>query len=241
MKKTCLALLSLVFVGAASAEDLLAPEEHPSIWCSIDFVSPLQIMPPNATVELFRFNILFGENHGVHGLDVGLVGASRAASWGLQLNTLAGWNDLDFDGVQVSGIGDVVLGNGAGIQVAGAVNYVRGGYTGFQLAPLNWDGGFYGMEVGGLNINKGISYGFQIGGYNANLNEFHGWSFGAINCTERMEGFQLGVLNIIPQKGRGVQLGVLNAAENFRGVQIGVLNLIGNGELPIMPVLNANF
>lgn len=241
MKKTSLALLSLVLVSAASAEDLLKPEEHPVAYCGFSFATPMQVPAPNATIDGFRFDLIYGENYGVHGCDIGFVGASRAESSGFQLNIAGGWNDFDFTGCQLSGLGAAVLGNATGFELAGAINYVRGGFTGCQIAPFNLDGAFYGAQFGALNINKGISYGFQLGAYNANLNEFHGWSVGVVNCTERMEGLQLGVLNIVPQTGRGIQIGLFNSAVSFNGVQIGLLNLIGNGDLPIMPIMNANF
>ena len=56
-----------------------------------------------------------------------------------------------------------------------------------------------------------------------------------------IEGLQLGALNIIATAGRGVQIGVINSAVVFSGIQIGVLNLIGNAEIPILPIMNAQF
>ena len=97
------------------------------------------------------------------------------------------------------------------------------------------------MQVAALNVNKVVSKGFQIGAYNADLNEYSGWSFGAVNYADRIEGLQLGALNIIATAGRGVQIGVINSAVVFSGIQIGVLNLIGNAEIPILPIMNAQF
>ena len=138
-------------------------------------------------------------------------------------------------------IGNAVLGGATGFQLAGAVNYTRGAFTGFQLAPVNYAGSLYGMQVAALNVNKVVSKGFQIGAYNADLNEYSGWSFGAVNYADRIEGLQLGALNIIATAGRGVQIGVINSAVVFSGIQIGVLNLIGNAEIPILPIMNAQF
>jgi hypothetical protein len=45
----------------------------------------------------------------------------------------------------------------------------------------------------------------------------------------------------MPEKGRGIQIGVFNAATKFQGIQIGLLNVIGDGAVPIFPVINANF
>lgn len=241
MKKTSLALLTMVLAGVASAEDLLTPEDHPVENFGIALATPIQTPAPNATVDIFRWNLIYSDNYGVHGCDLGLVGHSRANSSGFTLDGLADWYDFDFTGCQIAGLGNSVLGNATGFQLAGLINYTRGNFTGFQVAALNWDGASYGMQLGAININKGISSGLQLGAYNANLNEFHGWSVGAINCTDRLDGLQLGILNIVPSAGRGVQIGVFNSAVAFEGVQLGLLNLIGNGDLPIMPILNANF
>ena len=48
-------------------------------------------------------------------------------------------------------------------------------------------------------------------------------------------------MNVVPEKGRGLQLGLFNAATEFQGVQVGLLNIIGDGAVPIFPVINANF
>lgn len=241
MKKTSLVLLSLVLAGAASAEDLLKPEEHPVYGCGISFATPIQMPARNATINGFRWNIIYGENFGTHGCDIGFAGANHADASGFQLDIAAGWDDFDFAGCQIAGIGNTVLGGATGFQLAGAVNYTRGGFTGFQIAPVNYDGSLHGMQIAALNINKGVSKGFQIGAYNADLNEYHGWSFGAINYADRIEGLQLGALNIIATAGRGVQIGIINSAVALSGFQIGVLNLIGNGSVPILPIMNAQF
>ena len=241
MKKSSLVLLSLVLAGAASAEDLLKPEEHPVVGCGISFATPIQAPAQNATIDGFRWNIIYGENFGTHGCDIGFVGANRADASGFQLDIVAGWDDFDFTGCQIAGVGNAVLGGATGFQLAGAVNYTRGAFTGFQLAPVNYAGSLYGMQVAALNVNKVVSKGFQIGAYNADLNEYSGWSFGAVNYADRIEGLQLGALNIIATAGRGVQIGVINSAVVFSGIQIGVLNLIGNAEIPILPIMNAQF
>ena len=241
MKKTSLALLSLVIAGTACAEDLLKPEEHPVSVCALSLAAPLQVPTSNVTIDGLRLNLIYGDHYGVNGLDIGFAGTSRANANGLQLDVAAGWDVFDFNGCQIAGLGNAVLGNARGFQLAGAINFVRGGFTGFQLAPFNFDGASTGMQVGAININKGLSYGLQVGAYNGNPNEYHGWSVGAVNCTDRMDGLQLGVINIAVQTGNGIQIGVINSAAVYSGVQIGVLNLIGNGDLPIMPILNANF
>lgn len=241
MKKTSLVLLSLVLAGAASAEDLLKPEEHPVEAWGISFASPIQTPAQNATIDGFRWNIVYGENFGTHGCDIGFVGANRADASGFQLDIAAGWNDFDFSGCAIAGVGNAVLGNAKGFQLAGAINYTRGGFKGLQIAPVNYDGSLYGMQVAAVNVNKGVSTAFQIGAYNADLNEYRGWSFGAVNYADRIEGLQLGALNIIATAGRGVQIGIVNSAVALSGIQIGVLNLIGNAEIPILPIMNAQF
>lgn len=241
MKKSSLVLLSLVLAGAAFAEDLLKPVEHPVRPVGINLVTPVQMPSADATIDGLRLNLIYGENFGVNGLDLGLFGCSRANASGLALDLFAARYDFDFTGGLFAGLGMAVLGNGTGCELSVIANYNRGSFTGLQLALLNNNGLFEGVQVGAVNYNKGASKGFQVGLYNNNLNEYHGWSIGGINCADRFNGVQIGLVNVVTTTGRGVQIGVFNSSVSYAGVQIGLLNLIGNAEFPVLPFLNAQF
>ena len=241
MKNTSLVLLSLAVAGTASARDLFSPEEHRVTPVEICLATPVQLPDKTWSVHGLRWNFIYGASYDVYGLDFGLVGYNRNDIYGLQLQAAADWADGDMGGAQLAGIANVVTANATGLQLSGIVNYTRGEFTGAQFAPINYNGAFYGFQTGLFNYDKGISWGLQLGFANATVNEFNGWSIGVVNCAVRMSGLQLGVVNIAAETGRGLQLGLFNSAAKYSGVQIGILNIIDNGELPIMPVLNAQF
>jgi len=241
MKKSSLVVLSLAIAGAASARDLYSPEEHPVTPLELGIATPVQLPPANWDVYGLRWNLIYGESHNVYGLDLGLVGCNQLKMVGLQLMAAVDWVEGDMAAVQFGGIANAVFGNASGVQLGGIVNYTRGEFAGVQFAPINYDGTFYGFQAGLFNYVKGISWGLQLGFANSAVNEFHGWSVGAVNFAARMHGLQLGLINLADESGRGVQIGIFNGAANYNGIQIGLLNVIDNGELPIMPVLNARF
>ncbi|MCR5414909.1 MAG: hypothetical protein K6F50_09340 [Kiritimatiellae bacterium] len=255
MKKLSLVALSMALCGAAAAQDGSAnqasgdpealnpfvPQEHPVAYAEIGFATPIQYPSPEAMVNGVRFNLIYGESFGVYGFDFGLVGFNRDSAEGLALYAGVDWTENDFIGAQFGGIANVALGNSKGFELAGIVNYNRGCYTGGQIGLINFDGEFIGGQIGGFNYDKGVCWGFQLGFANAAVNEYHGWSIGAVNYAERLYGLQFGGVNIAAETGRGIQIGVFNCADNFIGMQIGLLNIIGNGDLPIMPILNARF
>lgn len=222
-------------------QDPEEPDPHPVTFLTVSLATPIQIASEDAMVEGLRLNLLYGESFGVYGLDLGLVGFNRESAAGVSLYGAVNWTDYDDSGVKLSGLANVVCGNGEGLEISAIVNYNRGRYTGGQFALINHNGEFLGAQIGGFNYDKGVCYGLQLGVANAAVNEYHGWSLGLVNFADRLYGFQLGGVNIAAENGRGVQVGVFNCADNFIGMQIGLLNIIGNGDLPIMPILNARF
>lgn len=248
MEKTAIAYATAAIAYACAAsgaeyagKDLYSAEEHPGTVLELALASPLQLPPANWNVYGLRLGAIYSESFRVCGLDAGLVGLARDSFSGIQFQAVADWTEGDAAGIQLAGIANIVAGNATGGQLSAIVNYARGDFTGLQLASINHDGTFYGFQAGVFNYVKGISWGLQAGLANAAVNEWRGWSLGLCNYAERMYGLQLGAINIAAQSGRGVQFGLFNAADKFNGVQIGILNIIGRGEVPIMPILNANF
>ncbi len=264
--KKCLILLSMILAGGAfaadadepvqgegtvAAKDSAAtsdedkpkdPDEIPASIIGVGFASPLQLPSPDWQIDGVRLDLIYGYNHGVNGLDLGLVGASASNSAGAQLNVLASVDNLDFTGAQLSGFGNAVLGTATGAQLACLLNYNRAAFVGAQLACVNANGASTGLSLGLVNVTFGLSYGCQFGFYNCNRNEFHGWAIGAINYSERHDGLQLGVVNVASVKYKGVQIGLLNSATSGNScVQIGLMNLNGSADYPILPLINANF
>ena len=243
MNKLTLAVLVSIASVAASARSvsLSYEDDHPIFPVGIALAAPLQVPFSNYNIYGLRLNALYTESFETIGLDAGLVGYNRDKVIGLQAQGAVAWVDGNMTGLQMGGIANVVCGNAVGLQLGSILNYTRGDFAGMQISAINHNGTFYGFQVGGFNYDKGVCWGLQVGVANSDINEYRGWSVGAVNYAERLNGFQLGGVNILAGSGRGVQLGVFNAAAKFSGIQIGVLNIIENGELPIMPVLNAQF
>ncbi len=241
MKKTTLFLMSFAMAATACARDLFAPEVHPVAWGEVSLATPIQYPANNWTVEGLRWNIIYGENYGVYGLDLGLVGFNSESAKCLSLYGGVSWTEGDFSGVSLAGLSTVVCGNMAGLEMSGILNYTRGEFVGGQFAPVNFNGQFHGAQLGFFNYDNGICWGLQVGAANAAVNEYHGWSIGLVNYAERLYGLQFGGINLAAETGRGVQIGLFNAANNYTGLQIGLLNILVNGEVPFMPILNAQF
>ncbi len=226
---------------ASSTLNPFVPQQSRWTLLEVSLATPVQLPPADWTVKGLRLNLIYGESFGMYGIDLGLVGYTRDSGAGLSVYPAVNWTENDYTGLQISGLSNVTCGNGAGLALSGVVNYSRGRYTGGQLSLINFNGEFLGAQIGGFNYDKGLCWGFQLGFANAAVNEYHGWSMGLVNYAERLYGFQFGGVNIAAETGRGIQVGLFNCAENFIGMQIGLLNIIGNGDLPIMPILNARF
>ena len=241
MKKLMYAVSTALILSSSAfaQESSLSPEEHWITPLEIGIASPIQFPSPAWIVDGIRFDLFYGDSYEVNGLDLGLVGRTRKDFRGIALNAF-NWYDGPSWGVQLGALANVSLNNVYSLQFAGIANYVYNEMRGVQLALVNQNGPFYGVQLGAVNWNRGVSYGVQIGVANANINEFNGASIGLVNWADRSSGASIGVVNVA-KNGSGLQLGVFNSAETFEGLQIGVLNINQNGALPIMCIVNANF
>lgn len=202
--------------------------------------APLQVPSTAYDVKGLRLDLIWGINHDVYGLDLGLAGYATGNARGLQIT---GFNFIDrtFAGAQFGALANIVSGNAYGLQLAGVFNYDLDLFMGAQIALVNDNRNFYGMQLGGLNWNWGYSKGFQLSLLNVNENEFTGMSIGAVNVGTYVSGAQFGLVNVATGSMRGLQVGCFNAAEVLQGLQIGVLNVAANSKLPILPIVNARF
>ena len=241
MKKLVLSSLAVMAVcGIANAKEFYGEVDHPITPITISFADPIQLPFNNWKTYGLRFNLFVGNSFSVRGLDCGLVGMTASDFRGAAFS-MANWVEGDMYGVQLAAIGNVVNGYTRGVQMSAIINYNQSAFTGAQMSLINFNSAFMGLQFGLLDWNKGVCYGLEFGGVNVNDSELHGWAIGAINYSARLYGTQIGVVNVVPEKGRGLQLGLFNAATEFQGVQVGLLNIIGDGAVPIFPVINANF
>jgi hypothetical protein len=113
--------------------------------------TPVQIFPENYAIKGIRFNLLYGRNTTVTGVDLGLVnhttiGVTKGVQWGL-----VGLADADFTGWQDNFV-NVVNNDFEGFQW-GFVNYANHA-NGFQLGFVNYAVTLHGLQIGLVNIIK---------------------------------------------------------------------------------------
>lgn len=145
-------LLVLVLLPVSSIA-----EEKP---VQLSLFTPIQIFPEETSITVFRFNLIYGSNASVTGLDLGLVnrttsGVSKAFQIGF-----VNWVEADFVGLQWSPI-NMVKNDCAGFQ-AGTVNVVMNDFKGFQWGIFNYTKHARGLQLGFINYTE-TGYGLQIG------------------------------------------------------------------------------
>lgn len=133
-------MLALMAIAVTPADG--AAEEQP---VQLSLFNPLQIIPEDTAIKYFRFNLIYGKNTSLTGLDIGLVnhltaGESMAAQFGF-----GNWVEADMKGLQW-----------------GAINATRGNFTGWQWGFVNYSGHTKGFMLGFVNYSESM-YGLQIG------------------------------------------------------------------------------
>lgn len=132
-------------------------EEKP---VQLSLFTPIQIFPEETSITVFRFNLIYGSNASVTGLDLGLVnrttsGVSKAFQIGL-----VSWVEADFVGFQWGAI-NMVKNDCTGFQY-GPVNVVKNDFKGFQWGFVNYTKHARGFQLGVINYTE-TGYGLQIG------------------------------------------------------------------------------
>jgi hypothetical protein len=117
----------------------------------LSLFNPVQIVPEDQSVKGFRFNLLYGKNAAMTGLDIGLVNMSTSLQQGVQLGAVSITNG-GFVGWQNNFV-SISKGNSTGLQWS-SVNYHDGYFHGLQLAVVNYAATMNGIQVGLINIIK---------------------------------------------------------------------------------------
>ena len=137
-----------VLVGIAVVS-LMSPASAQAKPINIALVTPIQIVPPEVAVSGFRWNIVYGKNSAMTGLDIGIAnhvaGPMKGVQFGWfnQTESMVGWQD---------GIVNYTTGEFEGFQ-SGGVNYA-GRINGLQLGLVNYAERAHGVQVGLINIIK---------------------------------------------------------------------------------------
>jgi len=167
-------LICLILIGMTALSWAKEDAVQIGLW------HPLQLFSEDDTVSALRWDIFYGVNSGVDGLDIGFVNKTK----------------LDENGVQFGEV-NLVDGDFHGWQ-DGLVNLVGGDFVGLQEGFFNSvDGNFYGMQYGFINKAKGIFKGFQLGWlWNTVTQSMRGLQLGLVNTTDDLDGVQIGLINI---------------------------------------------
>lgn len=159
-----LLLLGLLLPSIATADEEF--EENPPFIPFFPFqvsIAPnAQIMPRNVPIWGFALNAIYGIQHEVIGLDLGL------------------FNEVENNFIGAGlGVVNIARGDAVGIH-AGVGNAAEGGLTGLQLGGVNFaEKEFKGAQLGAGNTAENVT-GAQIGIFNYAEN-LKGVQFGLIN------------------------------------------------------------
>jgi hypothetical protein len=168
----------------------------------VGLVSPVQFPPRASSVTGARLSGLWGMNHALYGLDLGLLGNITTH---------------EFRGLAVSGLFNNTRGDTKilGLQLAGATN------LNMQKTSI------YGLQAAlGLNYNDAESKLIGVGLAAVNLTEFttvYGAQVGLYNKAKDVYGIQIGIINVAKNL-HGIQIGLLNFHTNGLFVASPIIN-----------------
>ena len=134
-------IMVLFFQNGALAESQTKPIQ-------LSIFDPIQIFNSDTSIHGFRFNLIYGFNRDVSGLDLGFANRAKGDMNGLQ------WGAIN-----------IVEGNATSFQW-GLFNTSRK-IKGFQLGVINHSEAMRGLQLGVINTT-GDLYGLQIGVLNFN-------------------------------------------------------------------------
>ena len=140
-KRAVPTLMAVALAWSAGAASLEAQQQHA---VNLALVTPIQLYPAETVITGFRFNLIYGRNAGMTGLDMGAV------------NHVAGG---PFRGVQLGLVN--MTDWGSGFQ-AGIVNLNEAGFEGAQWGASNQTGLNNGLQLGLVNYAQKAK-GIQVG------------------------------------------------------------------------------
>jgi hypothetical protein len=153
-------MVALAGVMTAAFSTSAAAQSKP---IQLSLVTPIQIVPEDQAVGGFRFNLIYGRNSAMTGLDVGLVNHTRPGGVeGVQFG-IVGITEGDFTGWQANWV-NLTSGAMQGVQ-SGLYNSVESGeglqwgavnvadfHSGLQFSLVNYARTLNGIQVGLVNI-----------------------------------------------------------------------------------------
>jgi hypothetical protein len=179
------------------------------------------------------FNVLWGTNGGVDGLEVGgLVNVVVNDVSGMQIAGLGNTIGGNLEGTQVGGLFNVNKGHTTGLQVAGLLNTTQKGHA-VQLAGIanKSKGDYRGLQFSGLfNSSGGKAEGSQISGlFNYAYSNAGTQLSGLFNIAGDVSHGQISGLFNKGAYVNGAQLALINISDTITGTPIGLFNIVKKG------------
>jgi hypothetical protein len=156
--------LFLIFPSVSRAE--------PTTSFEAGLFHPLQTSPDDTSVVGFRFDLVYGVNDNLQGIDIGLWNETRGNAHGFELGAdnrtgrnfggaqVGLFNDVkrDFKGLQLGLIANVTRRTCEGFQASVFFNEAEDELRGVQLGIVNHTGSLYGLQIGLINLNDDKKY-----------------------------------------------------------------------------------
>lgn len=144
-------LITIIFLIVALFCTASIPAQAQDSPIQLALVTPIQIFPEDYSITGIRFNLLYGRNVAVTGVDFGLInhttsGETVGVQWGA-----IGLADGDFVGWQ-DNIVNVVRNDFEGLQW-GLINYANHA-SGLQFGLVNYAITLQGLQIGLVNVIK---------------------------------------------------------------------------------------
>ena len=134
----------------------------------------------------FSFNILFGLNGGLKGVEIG---------------SIFNYNKKNVTGVQIAGVANINSGTSQGVLISGVTNVCRDSTEGVLISGV-------------LNNSKGKSKGVQVSTVNVSENDFTGVQVGVVNTTKKLKGLQVGLINYVEEDNGALPIGLISIVKN---------------------------
>ncbi|MFK7978635.1 MAG: hypothetical protein AB8G86_01520 [Saprospiraceae bacterium] len=167
------------------------------------------------TTNTFSFNVLWGKNGGLSGLEIGGF-----------VNTITN----NMRGFQLAGVGNHVKGDAQGGQLATIFNYNKGFTKGVQASLFNIANTANIIQLAGIaNFIQADFEGVQAALVSNYAKEKADMQFSlGINKASEVKTLQVGLVNIA-DKVVGRQIGLVNLAKKAEQTPFGLLNIIKDG------------
>ena len=153
MARSWWAALAFVVLLGASASAALAAKP-----VQIALFDPAQIFPRDEAIHGIRFNLIYGSNIEMKGLDLGVANRVSGDFTGVQWG-IVGMIGGSFVGWQTNYI-NLNEGSGEGLMTS-LYNQTRS-FTGVQFGVVNYTDAMEGLQVGLVNVTRTMN-GLQIG------------------------------------------------------------------------------